>query len=60
MKILESQSAILTNYEVLSHITTCPLGSKRTNKKGPKNYETIRKEVSHRATLVPPLRHPRY
>ncbi|ROT43520.1 hypothetical protein SODALDRAFT_319952 [Sodiomyces alkalinus F11] len=53
MKILESQSAVLTNYEVIHHVTQVSMGSKRMGKKGPANYETLRKEVIQYLTTSP-------
>ncbi|KAL2759664.1 hypothetical protein ACRALDRAFT_1074136 [Sodiomyces alcalophilus JCM 7366] len=53
MKILDSQSAVLTNYEVIHHVTQVPMGSKRTGRKGPANYETLRKELIQYLTTPP-------
>jgi hypothetical protein len=57
MKILESQSAQLTNYEVYTHLTE--LKRKSNDRKGnrllgrpPGNLETIAKEVCSRALPV--------
>ncbi|KAM0608544.1 hypothetical protein ACHAP1_002812 [Verticillium nonalfalfae] len=44
MKILEAQSAVLTNFEVYHHVVNQPQGSRRAGKKGPTNYETLHRE----------------
>lgn len=48
MKILESQSAVLTNFEVYHHLNTHPVNNKRVQnkKQGPKDYETLKNEVN--------------
>jgi DNA-directed RNA polymerase III subunit RPC9 len=45
MKVIESQSAVLTNFEVYHHLTTRPLGSRKVNKRGPKDFESLKEEV---------------
>ncbi|KFH42348.1 DNA-directed RNA polymerase III subunit-like protein [Hapsidospora chrysogenum ATCC 11550] len=46
MKILESQSAVLTNFEVYEHLVDCKKRSKKTRQRlGPDNYESIVKGV---------------
>lgn len=46
MKILESQNAILTNYEVYRHLTEQKEKYAQEKRKGPPNYETVVREVS--------------
>lgn len=46
MKVIESQSAVLTNFEVYHHLSTRPLGSRKANKRGPKDFETLKSDVS--------------
>ncbi|KAH6695836.1 HRDC-like protein [Plectosphaerella plurivora] len=53
MKIIEAQSAVLTNFEVYHHLTTRPLGSRKANKKGPKDFETLKTEVLQYLTTTP-------
>jgi hypothetical protein len=45
MKILESQSAVLTNYEVFQHITEQRERYKNAKRRGPPNLETVVREV---------------
>ncbi|KAL0941020.1 DNA-directed RNA polymerase III subunit rpc9 [Colletotrichum truncatum] len=48
MKILEAQTAVLTNYEVYQHLTERKLGQgqkKRGERRGPGNLETLAKEL---------------
>ena len=56
MKILEAQNAILTNYEVYSHLADQRERYVQSKRKGPPNYETVVREV--RLTLHP--EHPCY
>ncbi|KAM0325398.1 hypothetical protein ACHAQA_007384 [Verticillium albo-atrum] len=53
MKILEAQSAVLTNFEVYHHVANQPLGSRRAGKKGPVNYETLNRELVQYLTTLP-------
>ncbi|KAG7125205.1 DNA-directed RNA polymerase III subunit rpc9 like protein [Verticillium longisporum] len=53
MKILEAQSAVLTNFEVYHHVVNQPQGSRRAGKKGPTNYETLHRELVHYLTTMP-------
>lgn len=49
MKILEAQSAVLTNYEVYQHLNERKLGQKkreRGERRGPGNLEALAREVS--------------
>lgn len=46
MKILEAQNAILTNYEVYSHLHEQRERYAQPKRKGPPNYETVVREVS--------------
>ena len=46
MKILEAQNAILTNYEVYSHLNEQRERYAQPKRKGPPNYETVVREVS--------------
>ncbi|GKT46961.1 DNA-directed RNA polymerase III subunit rpc9 [Colletotrichum spaethianum] len=46
MKILEAQSAVLTNYEVYQHLTERKLGQKkRGERRGPGNLEALAREL---------------
>lgn len=45
MKILESQSAVLSNYEVYQHVVDLKKRNKKTRHRGPGNYETVLREV---------------
>ncbi|CAI0643602.1 unnamed protein product [Colletotrichum noveboracense] len=46
MKILEAQTAVLTNYEVYKHLSEKKLGQKkRGERRGPGNLETLAKEL---------------
>lgn len=56
MKILEAQNAILTNYEVYSHLADQRERYVQSKRKGPPNYETVVREV--RLSLLPA--HPCY
>jgi hypothetical protein len=47
MKILESQSAILSNYEVYQHLTDRERMLKEKKRRGPGNLATLVKEVCH-------------
>lgn len=51
MKILESQSAVLSNYEVLTHLTTTRAKPRTTPQKN-SNLDTVLKEVRY---LLHPL-----
>ena len=46
MKVLEAQNAILTNYEVYSHLAEQKEKYAHAKRKGPPNYETVVREVS--------------
>lgn len=47
MKILEAQSAVLTNYEVYQHLTERKFGQKkRGERRGPGNLEALAREVN--------------
>ncbi|XXG97236.1 hypothetical protein Hte_003531 [Hypoxylon texense] len=45
MKILEAQSAVLTNVEVYTFLSDQEKQYEKENRKGPANLETLRKEV---------------
>lgn len=45
MKILESQSAVLSNYEVYQHLTDQRDRYKQKKHRGPPNLETLVREV---------------
>lgn len=45
MKILESQAAVLTNYEVFQHVTEQRERYKSAKRRGPPNLETVVREV---------------
>lgn len=45
MKILESQSAVLSNYEVYQHIVDHQKSLKQKQRRGPGNLATLIKEV---------------
>ncbi|KAI1769692.1 RNA polymerase II [Hypoxylon sp. FL1150] len=45
MKILEAQSAVLTNVEVYTFLSDQEKQYKKQDRKGPANLETLRKEV---------------
>lgn len=47
MKILESQNAVLSNYEVYQHLTDRERMLKEKKRRGPGNLATLVKEVSH-------------
>ena len=51
MKILESQNALLSNYEVYQHLVDQQRNNKVTGRKVPGNLATLRTEVSSTATL---------
>lgn len=46
MKILESQSAVLTNYEVHQHLSEQRQRYKQGMRRGPPNLETVVREVA--------------
>ncbi|RCI14469.1 hypothetical protein L249_6103 [Ophiocordyceps polyrhachis-furcata BCC 54312] len=46
MRIVESQSAVLTNYEVFQHLVDQRRRYKPTKRRGPGNLETVVKEVT--------------
>lgn len=54
MKVLESQSAILSNYEVYQHVVDQTKQYKKARRRGPPNYETVVHEVSHSNCIVFP------
>jgi hypothetical protein len=45
MKIIESQSAVLTNYEVYQHLTEQRERYKNAKRRGPPNLETVVREL---------------
>ncbi|KAG5914836.1 hypothetical protein E4U53_004579 [Claviceps sorghi] len=45
MKILEAQSAVLSNYEVYQHLTDQRDRYKQTKRRGPPNLETVIREL---------------
>lgn len=45
MKILEAQSAVLTNYEVYQHVSEQRERYKNAKRRGPPNLETVVREV---------------
>jgi hypothetical protein len=45
MKVLEAQAAVLTNYEVLQHLTQQKERYKQRKRRGPPNLETVVREV---------------
>jgi hypothetical protein len=47
MKILESQNAVLSNYEVYQHLVDYQNTLKQNNRKGPGNLATLIREVCH-------------
>lgn len=60
MKVLEAQNAILTNYEVYSHLADQRERYVQSKRKGPPNFETVVREVrlspSPRTYMLPPTR----
>lgn len=46
MKIIESQSAVLTNHEVYEHLAEQRRRYKRDKRRGPPNLETVVREVA--------------
>lgn len=46
MKVVEAQSAVLSNYEVFQHLTDQRDGYKKIKRRGPPNLETVVREVS--------------
>lgn len=46
MKILESQSAIMTNVEVYQFLSKQQKEYQKKNRKGPETFEVLRKDVS--------------
>lgn len=46
MKIIESQSAVLSNFEVYQHLTEQRNRYKKAKRRGPPNLETVVREVS--------------
>jgi hypothetical protein len=47
MKILESQNAVLSNYEVYQHLVDHQKTLKQKQRRGPGNLATLIKEVCH-------------
>lgn len=45
MKVIESQSAVLSNYEVYQHLVDQRDRYKKTKRRGPPNLETVVREV---------------
>lgn len=52
MKILEAQSAVLTNVEVYTFLSDQEKQYEKENRKGPANLETLRKEVIWRRVYL--------
>lgn len=52
MKILEAQSAVLTNYEVYEHLTEQRERYKSAKRRGPPNLETVVREVRYSDRLT--------
>lgn len=50
MKVIDAQAAVLTNYEVLEHLTQQKDRYKQRKRRGPPNLETVVREVC----LLPP------
>lgn len=46
MKILEAQSAVLSNYEVFQHVADQRKRYKKSKRRGPPNLENVVREVS--------------
>jgi hypothetical protein len=57
MKILEAESAQLTNYEVLTHLTEQRARYASKGRRGPPNLETVVREVSAVGAGIFKLRH---
>jgi len=53
MKILESQNALLSNYEVYQHLVDQKKRNKAQKRKPPVNYITITNDVVHYLTMKP-------
>lgn len=51
MKIVESQAAVLSNFEVYQHLTEQRDRYKKNKRRGPPNLETVVREVSHHLAL---------
>ncbi|KAM0429017.1 hypothetical protein ACHAPT_006821 [Fusarium lateritium] len=51
MKILESQAAVLSNFEVYQHLTEQQDRYKKAKRRGPGNLETVVREASHSSVL---------
>lgn len=45
MKVVDAQSAVLSNYEVYQHLVDQRVRYKRAKHRGPPNFETVVKEV---------------
>ncbi|KAK3196886.1 hypothetical protein K4F52_000230 [Lecanicillium sp. MT-2017a] len=45
MKVIEAQSAVLSNYEVFQHLTDQRDGYKKIKRRGPPNLETVVREL---------------
>ncbi|TFB04212.1 DNA-directed RNA polymerase III subunit rpc9 [Trichoderma ghanense] len=45
MKVIEAQAAVLTNYEVLQHLTQQKERYKQRKRRGPPNLETVVREL---------------
>ncbi|KAF4125851.1 RNA polymerase Rpb4 [Geosmithia morbida] len=45
MKVLEAQSAVLSNFEVYQHVVDLKKRNKQARRRGPPNYETVVKEL---------------
>lgn len=51
MKVIESQSAVLSNFEVYQHVLDLKK-RKKTRSRGPPNYENVLKEVRQEMIYV--------
>lgn len=51
MKVIEAQNAVLTNYEVLQHLSQQKNLYKLRKRRGPPNLETVVREVSQDVIL---------
>lgn len=55
MKIVESQSALLSNYEVYQHIVDQRKRQKTQNRRVPANAHQVMTEVSSSSSTSPPI-----
>lgn len=51
MKVVEAQAAVLSNYEVLQHLTQQKDRYKQRKRRGPPNLETVVREVRCRLDM---------